>query len=119
MKDEIDKLLQVGFVKPIYEATWLYPIVVVPKKNGKIRVCVDYRRLNAATITDPFPLPFANTMLDAIARHEMSSFLDGFLGYNQIKIAEEDREKTAFITPWGVYYYKARPFGLKNVGATY
>ena len=68
VKEEIDKLLRVGFIKPVHEATWLSAIVVVPKKNGKIRVCVDYKKLNAATITHPYPVPFAtDTMLDSIA----------------------------------------------------
>ena len=58
IKEEIDKLLHVGFIRPVKRTTWLSLIVVVPKKNGKIRVCVDYRKLNAATVTDKFPLPF-------------------------------------------------------------
>jgi hypothetical protein len=82
VKEEIDKLLRVGFIKPVKRATWLSPIVVVPKKNGKLRVCVDYRKLNAATITDTFPLPFTDGLLDTVAGHEMYSFLDGFSGYN-------------------------------------
>ena len=65
---------------------------------GEIRVCVDYRKLNAATISDPFPLPFMDTVLDDVARHEMYNFLDGFSGYNQLRMAKEDVEKTAFIT---------------------
>jgi hypothetical protein len=60
VKEEIDKLLQVGFIKRVKRATWLSSIVVVPKKNDKLRVCVDYRKLNAATITNAFPLPFTN-----------------------------------------------------------
>ena len=56
--------------------------MIVPKKNGKIRVCVDYRKLNATTITDPFPLPFCDAFLDAIAGNEIYSFLDGFSVYN-------------------------------------
>ena len=60
VKEEINKLLRVGFILPVKKETWLSPIVVVPKKNGKIRVCVDYRKLNAATITDAFPLPFTD-----------------------------------------------------------
>jgi hypothetical protein len=94
VKEEVDKLLQVGFIKPIKWATWLSSIVVVPKKNGKLRVYVDYRILNAATITDAFPLPFTDGVLDTVARHEMYSFLDGFSGYNQIQMAKEDQEKT-------------------------
>jgi hypothetical protein len=71
VKEEIDKLLQVGFIRPVKRATWLSPIVVVRKKNGKLRVCVDYRKLNAATITDAFPLPFTDSVLDTVAGHEM------------------------------------------------
>lgn len=67
VKEELDKLMKVGFIYPLEKVTWLLPIVVVPKKNGKLRICVDYRKLNAATITDPFPLPFQDTLLDAVA----------------------------------------------------
>ena len=74
VKEEIDKLLRIGFIRPVKQATWLSPIVVVPKKNGKIRVCVDYRKLNAVTVTDAFPLPFTDSVLDAVAGHEMYSF---------------------------------------------
>ena len=98
VKEEIDKLLRVGFIRPVKKATWLSPIVVVPKKNGKIRVCVDYRKLNAATVTDAFPLPFTDGVLDAVAGHEVYSFLDGFSGYNQIRMHPDDQEKTAFVT---------------------
>jgi hypothetical protein len=90
VKEEIDKLLRVGFIRSVKRATWLSPIVVVPKKNGKLRVCVDYRKLNAATIIDAFPLPFTDGVLDTVAGHEMYIFLDGFSGYNQIRMAEED-----------------------------
>ena len=70
VKEEINKILRVGFIRPVKRATWLSPIVVVPKKNGKIRVCVDYRKLNAATVTDGFPLPFTDSVLDTVASHE-------------------------------------------------
>ena len=84
VKEEIDKLLRVGSIQPVKQATWLSLIVVVPKKNGKIRVCVNYWKLNASTITDVFPLLFTDGVLDAVTRHEVYSFLDGFIGYNQI-----------------------------------
>jgi hypothetical protein len=93
--------------------------VVVPKKNGKLRVCVDYRKLNAATITDAFPLPFTDGVLDTVGGHEMYSFLDGFSGYNQIRMAEEDQEKTASVTEWGVFVAVIMMFGLKMAPATF
>ena len=90
VKEEIDKLLKVGFIRLVKKATWLSPIVVVPKKNGKIRVCLDYRKLNAATVTDAFLLPFTDGILDAVAGHEIYSFLDGFSGYNQVLMHLDD-----------------------------
>ena len=119
VKEEIDKLLRIGFIRPVKQATWLSPIVVVPKKNGKIRVCVDYRKLNAVTVTDAFPLPFTDSVLDAVAGHEMYSFLDGFSGYNQVRMHPNDQEKTAFVTEWGVFVAEVMMFGLKTAPATF
>ena len=119
VKEELDKLLKVGFIYPVEAVTWLSPIVIVPKKNGKLRICVDYRKLNAAIETDPFPLPFQDTLLDAVAGHQMYSFLDGFSGYNQILMHPDDRDKTAFITERGVYASKVMTFGLKNAPPTF
>ena len=119
VKEEIDKLLAVGFIYPIDKITWLSPIVVVPKKNGTIRVCVDYRKLNAATTIDPFPIPFTDAVLDAVAGHEIYSFLDGFSGYNQVLMALEDREKMTFVTEWGAYASNVMTFGLKNAPTTF
>ena len=80
-------------------------------------MCVDFRDLNKASSKDDFPLPHINVLVDNTAGHALLSFMDGFLGYNQIKMAPKDMEKTS--TPWGTYYYKVMPFGLKNAGATY
>ena len=98
---------------------WLVNVVPVPKKDGKVRMCVDFKYLNKSGPKDDFPLPHIDVLVDNIAGHALLSFMDGFLGYNQIKMALEDMEKTSFITPWGTYCYKVMPFGLKNVGATY
>ena len=98
VKEEIDKLLHVSSIRPVKRATWLSLIVVVPKKNGQIRVCVDYRKLNAATVTDAFPLPFMESVLDTVAGHECYSFLDGFSGYNQIRMHPDHQEKMTFVT---------------------
>ncbi|MCO5564375.1 hypothetical protein L7F22_018035 [Adiantum nelumboides] len=115
----MDNLLKVGFITEVESSDWLFPIVVVPKKNGKLRVCVDYKNLNVQTIKDSFPLPFIDMMLDEIAGHEMYSFMDGYSGYNELKIALEDREKTTFIPEWGVFMYLVMPFGLCNAPATF
>lgn len=76
-------------------------IVPVPKPNGKVRVCVDYRDLNAAFAKDDFPLPNIDLIIDNTANHELKSFVNRFAGYNQIKIHPDHQEKTTFITPWG------------------
>jgi ribonuclease HI len=91
----------------------------VKKKNGKWRVCVDFTDLNKACPKDPFPLPKIDQLVDSTAGHERMSFLDAFQGYHQIALRKEDQEKTAFITPRGIFCYKVMPFGLKNAGATY
>ena len=116
VKEEIDKLLQVGFIRQVRKATWLSPTVVVPKKNGKIRVYVDYRKL---TVTDTFQLPFMNGVLDTIAGREVYNLLDGFSGYNQIRMHPEDQEKTAFVTEWGVFVAIVMMFGLKTAPTTF
>lgn len=101
VKEEIDNLLKAGFIAEVESRDWLFPIVVVPKKNGRLRVCVDYRKLNAQTIKDPFLLPFIDMMLDEVAGHQMYSFMDGYNGYNQLVVAPEDKAKTTFIIEWG------------------
>lgn len=96
VKEELQKLLNAGFIYPISDSEWVSPLVIVPKKNGKWRVCVDYRALNKATQKDHFPLPFIDQVLDNLAGKRLFSFLDGFSGYNQIKIAPQDQDKTTF-----------------------
>ena len=91
----------------------------VRKKNGQIRVCVDFRDLNNACSKDDFPLLLTEIMVDATIGHEVLSFMDGSSGYNQICMAPRDEEFTAFRTPKRIYCYKVMPFGLKNAGATY
>ena len=78
---------------------WLANVVPVPKKDGKVRMCVDFQDLNKASPKDDFPLPHIDVLLDNTVGHALLSFMDGFSGYNQIKMALEDMEKTSFITP--------------------
>nr|KYP43128.1 Transposon Ty3-I Gag-Pol polyprotein [Cajanus cajan] len=119
IKEEVKKQLDAGFLAVAKYPQWVANIVPVPKKDGKVRMCVDYRDLNRASPKDDFPLPHIDILVDNTAQHAFFSFMDGFSGYNQIKMASEDMEKTTFITSWGTFCYKVMPFGLKNDGATY
>ena len=80
---------------------------------------MDFRKLNVATKKDPYPILFIDSILDTMAGHKIYSFLDGYSGYHQIKIALEDRVKTTFVTDWGAFVWVVMPFGLKNAPATY
>lgn len=80
--------------------------------------CTDFRDLNKEYVKDDFPFPNIDMIVDITIRHEMLSLMDGFSGYNQIRMAE-DQHKTIFTTPWGTFYYQVMPFGLKNTRATY
>ena len=117
--EEIDKLLRVGFIQPIKRATWLSPIVVIPKQSRQIRVCIDYGKLNATTITDSFHLQFTNGVLDVVASHEHYSFLDGFNVYNHIRMHPNNQEKTTFVREWGVFVEVIMMFELKTASATF
>ena len=108
-----------GFIKPIMHPRWLSNIVQVKKKNGQIRCCVDFRNLNKACPKDEFPLPNMDMLIDSTAGHAMFSFMDGFSGYNQIRMSSKDAVKIAFRIPIGDFHYTIMPFGLKNTGATY
>ena len=119
LKEEIEKLFKIGFTRPVKEATWLSSIVVVPKKNGKNRVCVYYRKLNSVMITDAFPLPFTDGILTVVAGHEMYRFLDGFRGYNQIRMHLNDPEKMTSVMEWGVFLVIVMTLRLKTVPSTF
>ena len=93
--------------------------VVVEKKTGKWRVCVDFTDLNRACPKDPFLMPRIDQLVDATVGHPWMSFLDAFQGYHQIPLALDDQEKTAFVTSIGNYHYKVMHFGLKNARSTY
>jgi len=82
-------------------------------------MCVDYRDLNRASLKDNFPLPYVDVLVDSTANFALFSFMDRFSGYNQIKMALKDMEKTTFVTLWGMFCYQMMSFGLKNAGATY
>src|ERR1044072_2754073 len=96
IKEEIERLLRSKFIRTAKYVDWLANVVPVIKKNGTLRVCIDFRDLNAATPKDEYPMPMADMLVDSAAGHEYLSLLDGYSGYNQIFIAEEDVPKTAF-----------------------
>ena len=113
------KLKQAGAINKVFYLEWLANTVVVKKQNGKWRVYVDFTNLKKAYPKDPFPMPRIDQLVDATVGHPWMSFLDAFQGYQQIPLALDDQEKTAFVTPIGNYHYKVMPFGLKNTGFTY
>jgi hypothetical protein len=94
-------------------------VVSIPKKEGKVRMCVDFKDLNRTCPKDDFPLPLIDVLVDNTAGIALMSFMDGFSGYNQILMAPEDMMKTTFVTEWGIHCYTVMSFGLKNVGTTY
>ena len=98
IKEEVKKKFDVGFLVVARYSKWVASIVPVPKKDGKVRMCVDYRDLNQANLKDNFPLPHIDVLVDNTTNFSLFSFMDGFSGYNQIKMAPEDTEKTTFIT---------------------
>jgi hypothetical protein len=95
------------------------PAVLVPKPDESIRVCVDYRRLNAVTKPDMYPLPRTDDLLNAIGLIDCISTLDLQAGYWQIQIRPEDRDKTALVCPFGLYRFLRMPFGLRNAPASF
>ena len=118
LKEEIIKLLKHGLIEPSH-SPWAFPVVLVRKKNGKWRMCVDYRRLNFATLKDSYAIPFMDELIESVYGAKIFSALDLFAGYHQIPMAKEDIEKTAFTTKFGNYNFVVMPFGLTNAPATF
>jgi hypothetical protein len=118
IKVEVKKLLKADFIYSIHLTQWVSNPVSVNKKQGTIHVCMDFHDLNKACPKDNFPTPFIDQIIDECAGCEAFSFMDVFLGYNQIQINPKDQQKTTFICSWGTFSYHKMPFGLKNVGAT-
>nr|ABF99688.1 retrotransposon protein, putative, unclassified [Oryza sativa Japonica Group] len=119
IREEVARLLEADFIREVIHPEWLANPVVVPKANGKLRMCIDYTDLNKACPKDPFPLPHIDQIVDSTAGCDLLCFLDAYSGYHQIRMARKDEEKTAFITPVGTFCYTTMPFGLKNAGPTF
>jgi hypothetical protein len=122
VQEEVDRWLQAGFIQPCHYVDWVSNIVPVEKKGTKkIRICVDFRNLHRATPKDEYPMPIAELLIDSASGSKVISFFDGNAGYNQIFMAKEDVNKTAFRYPGfvGLFEWVVMTFGLKNAGATY
>ena len=98
---------------------WVSNLVPVRNKSREIRLCVDFRNLNRASDKDNYTVPPMEQILQMVLGSELFSLLDGFSGYNQVLVAEEDRLKASFRTRWGTFSYRRMPFGLINDGATF
>ena len=118
VKRELDEMMAAGVIQPS-TSPWASPIVLVEKKDGGVRFCVDYRRLNQVAKFDAYPMPRVEEMFESIGSSAVISTLDLAKGYWQIPMAADSREKTAFVTPFGLYEFNVMPFGLHNAPATF
>jgi hypothetical protein len=119
IREEVRKLLQAGFVEEVYHPVWLANPVMVPKANGKLRMCIDYTNLSKACPKDPYPLPRIDQIVDSTSGCDLLSFIDAYSGFHQIKMAKDDRKHTAFVTVDGLYCYIVMPYGLLNALPTF
>ena len=117
-KNEVQKMLENEIIEPS-DSPWASPVVLVRKKDGSLRYCVDYRRLNSVTRKDSYPLPRIDESLDSLAQTEYFSTLDLASGYWQIGLDEDAKQKSAFCTTSGLFQFKVMPFGLTNAPATF
>ena len=117
-KTQVDKLLDLGFVRPS-TSPWASPVLFASKKDGGLRFCVDYRALNKMTVKNGYPLPRIDGIFDQLSSAKYFSVIDLRSGYHQMRIAESDIPKTAFNTRHGHYEYTVVPFGLSNAPASF
>ena len=118
LKKELDETLKSGIIEPA-TGEWSSPIVLVKKKDGSLRLCVDFRKLNKMSQTDAYPMPRVDDQIDRVGKAKFISTLDLTRGYWQVPVADEDRPKTAFATPFGLFQFNVMPFGLQGAPATF
>jgi hypothetical protein len=116
---EVRKLLDARIIREVQYPVWVANVVMVLKKNGNMRMCIDFTELNKACPKDPYPLPRIDVIIDQAAGCEMLSLLDCFSGYHQVWMRREDKAKTGFKTPFSVFCFVRMPEGLRNTGSTF
>ena len=116
LKKQLDEMLQKGYIRPS-SSPWGAPAIFVGKKDGSLRMCVDYRALNDVTIKNKYPLPRIDDLFDQLSGAQVFSKIDLRTGYHQLKIRNEDIPKTSFTTRYGLYEYTVMSFGLTNAPA--
>jgi hypothetical protein len=119
VQKELNKILSDKIIFFVRHTQWVSNLVPFHKKNGEIRLCVNFRNLNRASDKDNYLVPPMEQILQQVFGSERLSLLDGFSGYNQILMSPPEKLKTTFRTPWGTYAYRKMPFGLINVDATF
>jgi hypothetical protein len=116
---EVRKLLDARIIREVQYPVWVANVVMVLKKNGNMRMCIDFTELNKACPKDPYPLPRIDVIIDQAAGCEMLSLLDCFSGYHQVWMRRENEAKTGFTTPFGIFCFVRMPEGLRNAGPTF
>ena len=111
LQQEVEKMLQTGVIQ-LSVSSWASPVIMVPKKDNSVRVCVNFRKLNNISKFDTYPMPRAEKVFEQIGQAEIISTLD--LQKGQIPLEESSKEKTAFATPFGLYEFNVLPFSYKN-----
>ena len=118
MESEIDEMIELGVIKPLI-SPYSSPIVLVPKKDGLVRFCIDFRKLNKVTEFDAEPMPNMEEVINRMSGHRFYSQMDLCKRYWQLGLSKRSRPYTAFETPKGLFQFKTMPFGLVNVGASF
>lgn len=117
-ESHLQTMLNAGIIEPS-TSEWASPPVLIRKRDGKVRWCIDYRKLNSVTKKDVYPLPLIKECIDTLSGNEWFSKLDANSTYYQIKVKDSDKEKTAFITKYGLFQFTRMSFGLCNAPSTY